>query len=138
MVRSWGFGYRWRSNCSNPIFVAGGLSFISWKLGPGEGEGATISGSHNITALSAHMDQAGRLVVSNNCSQTAFVVGSMAILYDIAAQAILAKGEAHDNTPDVQLSQDGGWLYVRSCDSTWSSSCSFAIYLTKFEMEISV
>ena len=116
----------------NTIFVASEHKLVSWNLGAEEG--ATVSGSHNIYALSPWIGQAGRLVVSSDHSQVAFTSGKSGtiILYDITAQK-LTKPQAHVITPDVQFSQDGHWLYV--CNCYLHRFNPFMIYLIKFEME---
>lgn len=112
------------------IFVAGENRLMSWNLGVGEG--VTVGGSHNIAALSAYIDQAGILVISNDYSHIAFGYGVSVVLYDIKAQAILIRKVVGDYTPGILFSQDGHWLYICSCHRVSSHHSTF--WLVKCEM----
>ena len=94
------------------VFVVGGDRLTSWNIGVGEGP--TVSGSHDITTVSAHMDGTSRSVSSNCCSWVVFVVGQAVILYDKTAHTVLAKFVMDGVDPNIQFSQDGCKLYVCS------------------------
>jgi len=113
------------------ILVAGGHRLTCWNLGV---EGATISGCHDITAISESIGQASRLVSSNDCSQIVFASEETAILYNITSQsqAVLIDDKVDSAILDVQFSQDGNWLYVCICKGL--SSGDHIFHLTKFEM----
>ena len=115
------------------IFVAGGDKLVSWNIGAGEK--ASVSGSHDISALNPWIEGASRFILSNDRSQVAFAIGNSTtiILYDITAQALTEQG-VHDITPDIQFSQDGHWLYVCSCEQDLMFADFFTIFLTKLEM----
>ena len=109
----------------NTILVASGDKLISWNLGVGER--AIAGDSHDITPISEYMREAGRLVLSNDCSQIAFAAGEIAVLYNIATQAACIEYAMDGTILDIQFSQDGKLLCVCSYgDST--------LALTKFEM----
>ena len=112
------------------ILVAGGDRLLCWNLRAGKRP--TARGSYGIIAVSPYINGAYKLVISNDHSLFAFVVGGMVILYNITARAILTRAVV-DNVLDIQFSQDGHQLYVHNINSLrFYGSPTFS--LRKFEV----
>jgi len=111
------------------ILVAGRHRLTSWNLGV-EG-GAIVSCSHDIAPIGEYIQEAGRLVLSNDCSQVAFASDGAVILYNITSQTILVKHVLDGTILDIQFSQDENLLYACSCKALSYDDATF--YLAKFE-----